>query len=68
MLGGCQKVVPVTRLVSKGGEATRCEAIFSQDVAKEGRYFSGIRYVPLRPNKPNQRRYTVIPPMLTPTI
>ena len=27
---------------------TRCEAIFSQDVAKEGRQLSGISYVPLR--------------------
>ena len=25
----------------------RCEAIFSQDVAKEGRLLSGIRYAPL---------------------
>ena len=24
------------------------EAIFSQDVAKDGRYLSGIRYVPLK--------------------
>ena len=27
---------------------SRCEVIFSQDVAKEGRYLSGIHYVPLR--------------------